>query len=206
MVLRIDERLADRLLVAERGDGGHLGDHAIDRQLPLLGVARIERVLAVDRQGADHGAENRHRVGVGREAGEDRLHPLVQESVPADVLAELLQLIGRGQLAVDQQIRDLLEVAPLGQLLDPVPAVAEDPLIAVDVVDRAHYLGGVRKPFIQGDVLRLGKELGDVDHPVSLGPDADGELVGLLAQLQFGCLAHGTHRQRGLSPLQKTYR
>ena len=47
------------------------------------------------------------------------------------------QLAGVGQVALDQQPGHLQEAGPLGQLLDWVAAVAQDPLLAVDVGDGA---------------------------------------------------------------------
>ena len=154
MVLRIDERLADRLLVAERRDGGHFGQHAVDGQLLLLGIARIERILAVDRQRADDRTEDRHRMGVGRKAGENRLHPLVQQRVRADVSAKLLELLGGGQFAVDQQVGHFGEVAALGDHLDRITAIAEDALFAVEKGDRAAGRAGVGIAFVERDAAR----------------------------------------------------
>ena len=67
-------------------------------------------------------------MGVAREAVVEQPHVLVQHRVPAELVAELFELVGRGQLAVDQQVRDLDEIAIRGQLLDRVAAVAEDAL------------------------------------------------------------------------------
>ena len=96
VILRVDERLANRLLVAEGGNGGHLGQHLPDGQLHLFGVAGVQRVFAVDGQGADHRAEDRHGMGVGRESGEDRAHPFVQQRVAAHIRSKLFKLVRGG--------------------------------------------------------------------------------------------------------------
>ena len=96
VVLWIDERLANRLLVAEGRNGVHLGHHAVNGQFHLTGIAGIERVLTVDRQRADHGTQNGHGMGVRWEAGEDRLHPLVQQRVRTDVGTKMLELLAVG--------------------------------------------------------------------------------------------------------------
>src|SRR4030081_3733630 len=70
-----------------------------------------------------------------RERTEEALQVFVKQGVPADLLVEVGKLARRGQLAVDEQPRDLEERRVLGDLLDRVAAVAEDAGIAVDVGD-----------------------------------------------------------------------
>ena len=58
------------------------------------------------------------------------------ESVdPFDPLHPAVQLAVLGELTVDEQVCDLKEGRVLGQLLDRVAAVEQDPLVAVDVGD-----------------------------------------------------------------------
>src|SRR5699024_2279159 len=113
-----------------------LGQQPDGGQLDLLGILRIERVLVVGRQRVDRRGDHRHRVRVAREAVEEALEVLVQQRVATYPLGELLELGGRGQLAVDQQVGDLDERRVLRQLLDRVTAVAQDPGVTVDVGDR----------------------------------------------------------------------
>ena len=64
-------------------------------------------------------------------------HLLVHHRVVGDAVVEL-GLLRRGrQLAVEQQVADLEEVAVLGQLLDRVAAIEQHALVAVDVGDLA---------------------------------------------------------------------
>ena len=89
VVPRIDERLPDRLLVGVGGDRRQLGHQPMDRDLDLVRIVRVERVLIERRQRADHRAADRHRMRVAREAAIKRPHVLVQHRVPAQRVAEL---------------------------------------------------------------------------------------------------------------------
>ncbi len=73
---------------------------------------------------------------VPREAGEERLEVLVQQRVLADLRIEVLELLGRRELAVDEQVRGLQERRVLGELLDGIAAVAQDTSVPVDERDR----------------------------------------------------------------------
>jgi hypothetical protein len=55
----------------------------------------------------------------------------------ADRFIELGKLLGRRQLAVEQQVGNLDEARPLGQLLDRIAAVLKNALFAVYISDRA---------------------------------------------------------------------
>ena len=91
-VVRVEERLADRLLVGVRRDGRQLGQQPDRGDLDLLLVERVEAVLVEGRQRGHRGGQHRHRVGVAREAVEERLEVLVQQRVPADLVVELVEL------------------------------------------------------------------------------------------------------------------
>ena len=62
-----------------------------------------------------------------------------------DEVHDFLELRLGGQLAVHEQVRDLEESRPLRQLLDGVPAILEDALVAVDEGDGAPQLAVLRK-------------------------------------------------------------
>ena len=117
-VVRVEERLPDRLLERIGRDRGQLGQQADGGQLDLLVVERIQRVLVVRAQRIDRTGEHGHRMRVAREAVEEPLQVLVQQRVPLDLGGELLELIRCRQLTVDQQVADLDEVRLLGELLD----------------------------------------------------------------------------------------
>ena len=134
-VVRVQERLAHRLLVGVGGDGRQLGQQPDRGELDLCVVQRVHRVRVVGAQRVHGAGQHRHRVGVAREAVEEPLEVLVQQRVALDLGGELLQFLGGGQFAVDQQITDLDEGGLLGQLLDRVAAVPQDSGVAVDVGD-----------------------------------------------------------------------
>jgi hypothetical protein len=92
-VVRVQERLADRLLVGVGRDGRQLGQQPDGGQLDLLVVERVERILVVRAQRVDRAGQHRHRVRVAREAVEEALQVLVQQRVPLDLGGELLQLL-----------------------------------------------------------------------------------------------------------------
>ena len=178
LVVGVQERLADRLLVRVGRDRRDLRHEPQDRQLHLLGVMRVVAVLVEGRQRAHHARQDRHRVGVLREAVEEALHVLVQERVAADAEAELVELVARRELAVDQEVRRL-EVrrgVALDELLDRDAAVAQDPLVAVDVGDRRLAGAGVHVAVVERDDAGLRAQLGDVGAELVLGATHDREL------------------------------
>ena len=81
----------------------------------------------------------------------------MQHGVPLDVSGEGGQLLGRGQLAVDQQVRHLDEGRLLGQLFNQVAPVAQDTGVTVDVGDRALRRGGVDEAGVECGVPGLGQ-------------------------------------------------
>src|SRR5205814_9284807 len=121
IVVRIQERLPDRLLVRVRRDRRYLSQQPDRGDLHLGRVERVEAVLVEGGQRAHRRGQHRHRVRVAREAVEEPAQVLVQQRVDVDPAGELGQLIGGRQLAVDQQVRDLQEGRLPGQLLDGVP-------------------------------------------------------------------------------------
>ena len=155
VVFGIDERLADRLLVAERGDGRHFGQHAVDRQLALL-ADRADRANPCSRSASAPTTELRIAIGwaSGGKPAKIVFIPSCSSVCDADVLAELLQLLRGGQFAVDQQVGHFLEIAALGHLFHRIAAVAEDALLAVEKGDRTARGAGVGVAFVQGDAAR----------------------------------------------------
>jgi hypothetical protein len=80
---------------------------------------------------------------------------------------ELLELLGGGQLAVEQQVGHLEEGGLLRELLDGVAAVLEDALVAVDEGDGAAAVGRVQERRVvthQTEVL-----VTDLDLPERVG-------------------------------------
>ena len=79
---------------------------------------------------------------VAPEAAEEGAELFVHHRVVGDVVDELLLLLGGRQLAVEQQVGDLQEVAVLGQLLDRIAAVEQHPFVTVDIGDAGAAGGG----------------------------------------------------------------
>jgi hypothetical protein len=82
-------------------------------------------------------------VGVVAKALEELLHVRVDVRMDPDVLLELGEVRVRGELALEEQVRGLEKPRLLGELLDRVAPVAENPRVAVDVGDGAPARGGV---------------------------------------------------------------
>ena len=136
-VVRVVERQPDREAVAHRGDRRRLGDQPQDLLLAGLLVEDLLRVVVERPERRDCRHEHAHRVGVVVEPVDEPLaHVLVDVRVVRDVGRPLLELRLVGQLALQQQVRDLEVGRLLGQLLDRVPAVAQDACVAVEVGDR----------------------------------------------------------------------
>src|SRR6185436_16450964 len=104
--------------------------------------------------------------------------------VPRDLAREARELLARRQLAVEQQPRDLEEGALLGELLDRVSAVAQDPLLAVDEADGGAARPGVAVAGVERDQARVLAQARDVDRALVLGPFDDRERVRLAVVLQ----------------------
>ena len=96
----------------------------------------------------------------------------VDVGVDPHVVGPALELSRGRKLALEQQVRGLEEARLLGDLLDRVAAVAEDPLVAVDVRDRAParcgvQVGGIERhqsrPVGARDLTEVGRPDGAVD-------------------------------------------
>ena len=125
IVARIDERLAERVLVGRRGDRRNLGDDAVSEDLALPRVIDVHRVVIERGHRCDHRGHHRHRMGVVMKAVEEAQQRLVDHRVMTDAAGELLELFAARQLAVQQQVADLHERALLGELLDRIAAVQQ---------------------------------------------------------------------------------
>ena len=115
-----------------RGDHGRHDRGEADALAQVRFAGRLVDVRVVDRQRRDHRAQHVHGRGVPGEALQEIQGVRVQGALRGQVLARLLELGGGGELAVPQEVDDLLEVGVLGQLVDGVAAVAETPFLAVD--------------------------------------------------------------------------
>jgi hypothetical protein len=102
-------------------------------------------------------------VRVAAEAAQEELHLLVDHGVVGHELGEVGLLLGIGQLAVQQQVAGVQEVAVGGQLLDGVAAVQQLALVAVDVGDGRLRGRSGQEARVVGEHAGLGVQLADVD-------------------------------------------
>ena len=163
----------------------------IEAIMRWVGSEMSVEVVIERRQRADAAGHHRHRVRVAAEALEEAAHLLVNHRVVGDAVVEVRLLrLGR-QLAVEQQIAGLEEVAVLGELLDRIAAVEQDAFVAVDIGDlglAARRRGEAR---IVGEDAGLAVELGDVDDVRADRALVDRERVALLADRQLRGLGIG---------------
>ena len=179
VVLRVDERLAEHVLVGGRRDRRHLGDDAVREDLAMPRIIDVERVVVEAGHRGDHRRHLRHRVRVVVEAVVEAQQRLVDHRVPRDAALELRELRPRRQLAVDQQVRDLDERALGGELLDRVAAVQQHALVAVDVGDLRLAGRGRHEAGIEGeDPVILGQRRDVERRPEpTVGDSASSALV-----------------------------
>ena len=90
------------------------GDH------PLLRIIDIGRVVIEGGQRADHTDHHRHRVRVAAEPAIEIIDLLVHHRVVDDGVDEGITLRVVRQLAVEQEVRNLEEIALLGELVDGI--------------------------------------------------------------------------------------
>ena len=194
----VEQRQADGAPGDVADHRGHLGQQQHGGELALVGVVRVEGVLVVGGQARDPRLEDRHRVTRGGEGGEEAAEVLVQEAVARDATLHTLEGLAVGQLAVDEEVGDLQEGRGLGQLLDRVAAVAQDPGRAVDVGD----LRGARR--------RIGEARVERHHAggaQQLGHAQAVSAIGRLGARQLKVLAVNTQQtgaadEAGLAPLR----
>jgi hypothetical protein len=180
VVVRVGVLHPDGVAVGEGRERGELRDQPDDLLLTSLRVLDALRLGVEGRQAADRRHEDPHRVRVVVEAVDELLDVLVDERVVGDVEhPRVVLLLGR-QLAVDQQVGDLEEARVLGQLLDGVPAVAQDPGVTVDEGDLRADVGRVLERRVvgeQAEVVVAHLDLAQVHR--ADGTVLDRELVGL---------------------------
>ncbi|MPN20024.1 hypothetical protein SDC9_167400 [bioreactor metagenome] len=184
-MVRIQHGFAPRVLVAVGGQRRHLGDQPFGGLLDRLrGVG--DRVETVGGQHHQAAGQHRHRVRAAREHLEELPHPFVHHGLAADPVFPGGQLGGGRQLAIDHQIGGLQEGRLLGQLLDRIPAVAQDSGVPVDIGDGRHRRSGVRQPIVIGRIACFRQQLADVDTRRTLGRHHD-------RCLEIGFQAADTH-------------
>ena len=143
-VVGIDERHAHAEAVGGGGQRRHFGDEADDLLVARLGIEDLLGVEVEGREGGDGRDQHAHGMGVVVEALQEALaHVLVDEGVVGDLVAPRGVLLGRGQLAVEEEVGHLQVGRVLRQLLDRITPVAQDARLAVEIGDGA--LAGGRR-------------------------------------------------------------
>jgi hypothetical protein len=174
-VVGVDVRLAARALVRPGGDGGQLGEEPHRRHLDVLGFVGVEAVLVEGGQRRHRRRHDGHRVRVAGEGVEKLPEVFLQQGVTGDGRLEALELRGGGQLAVDEQVRRLEEVALRCELLDGVPPVPQDALLTVEEGDGTRGGGRVDEARVERHQPGRAAELADVNSALLLGADRDRE-------------------------------
>ncbi len=178
---RVDDRLADGLLVGDGRDGAHLRDEVGEDLALRLPVEQLgDRVEGGER--GHRGGEDPHGVRPPRESQEEVQHVLVDQRALVQERRELLELALRGQLAVQQQVGDLGERRMLREILDRIPPVAEDAPLAVDERDPAAARTRVLETPVERHVPRGLPQARDVHGLLAFGAAHHGQLVGLPLQ------------------------
>jgi hypothetical protein len=129
-------------------------------------------------------------VRVPREGVEEVPQVFVDQHVVHDAGGELVEVVGRGQIAVHQEVGDFQEGAVFGQFRDVVAPVAQDSLLAVDVRDRALAGPGVAQPAIHGDHAQVVAQGRNVHRNLALTAHRDGQLDGAPPERQIRELGH----------------
>ena len=176
LVARIGEGLALRVLVGHGHQCRHLGDEPDGGHVAVLFLADVERVVIERSQCTHAGHQHRHRVGVTTEAAEEADHLLVQHGVVRDDIVEVGLLLGRGQLALQQQVADIEVVAVLGQILDGIAAIQQLTLVTVNEGDGGFAGPGGHEAGVEGELAGVGVQLADVNDIRPHGSLVDREL------------------------------
>ena len=133
VIARINERLANGILVTPGGNGRHLCNQAMRGNFPLLLAGNVHLTVVEGGQSADHTTHDRHRVCITTETLEEVPHLVVEHGVVFDGVVELLVFLGAREFAVKEEVADFKVVRMFGQLLNRVAAVQENAVCSVDV-------------------------------------------------------------------------
>ena len=193
--LLLREHEGQSLLVAvdHRDHRADLGDRdrgGVVENLEVLFKVIVGELRMIRRQGGDHGREHGHRRRAGREAFEDFLHLRLDVGVLPQAQPEFLALGHCGQLAVNDEIGGLHEIAMARQLLDRIATVPENSVVAVEEGDLALTGAGVAVTLIVGDVTGGGAQRARIDRFFAFGADNHGQGVFFVVDLQRGSMGH----------------
>ena len=118
---------------------------------------------------------------VAAETLEEPRHLLVHHRVAGHAIVEIGLLRGGRQLAVEQEVAGLQEIAVLGELVDRIAAIEQHALVAVDVGDLRFRARRRGEAGIEGEHAGLAVELADIDHRRPDRAGLDGQLDGFVA-------------------------
>ena len=175
-VVGVDEGHAHREAVGGGGQGGHLGDEPDDLAATRVGIEDLLGVEVERRQRRHRRHEHPHGMGVVVEALQETLsYVLVDIGVVCDLVAPGVEVGGRRQLPVQEQVGDLEIVGMLGEFGDLVAAIAQDPGVPVDEGHRAlARRGGDEARVVEPDA---GEELAPLARRHAAVADGDLELI-----------------------------
>ena len=181
---RINDRLADALLVCERRHRAHRGDQARGRKLDIL-LHRLQvHVRIKRRQRIDHRRKNVHRMRSARKVVEEVTHILVQQRIVVEHFGEIATLLLVRHRSMHKQIGDLNKRTGLDQFFDRDAAVTQNSALAVDESDAAVARSGVHEPRVNRDESGLLSELGDIKCFFAFGSGDNRKLYLAIADFQ----------------------
>ena len=187
----VNEGFADACLVREGGDSADLGDKARGGQLESAGDVFVVVETGSEKANRVHdGTENAHGVGAGRHLTEKVQQVFVEQCVFGKQRAEMPQLLGVGQLAVNQEPCGFGEGGLFGQVLDGVAAVTENPLLAVHVGNGTLGAARVQVTVVQGHQAGTLAQSADVETVFVFGAFNHGEFVTLSVVIQGRFIGH----------------
>ncbi len=117
-------------------------------------------------------------MGIRGESFEEFFHIFVDHGVIGELSAEVCELAGGGEFAVEEEPGGFDEVGVFGELFDGVTAVAEDAFVAVDEGDGTFAGAGAVEAGVHGDGAGLAEQFGDIDGCFVFGAADDGEIPG----------------------------
>ena len=134
-IIRIQHRLIAATAENVADDGSCLCHNDGRSLVKLVGIIDISSVRIEGGERVDRGCHHAHRMRGAWERTHEGTEILTHHRAMVDVGNEPVVLLLIRQFAMTQQPGDLKEIGLLTQLLDRVPAVAQDRVLAVDVRD-----------------------------------------------------------------------
>lgn len=147
----------------------HFRNQPVDLPLPDLGVEEALCLWIEGGESGDRADEHPHGMRIVPESFHELLDVLMDKGVVADCFSPFLTLGMRGQFAFQKKICYFQERCRMFcQLLNRIPAVPEDSLVAVDVRDTALDRCRVHERGIVGHQSKVGildLDLSEINRP-----------------------------------------